>query len=563
MEKRKVLITGAGGYLGSETIKIISTDERFETIIGLDIRDKPVYLEGLNFNYIKSDIRSESLTEILKENEIDTVVHLASIVTPGKNSSREFEYEVDVLGTKNVLDCCIKAGVKRFINTSSGAAYGYHKDNAEWIDEDDSIRGNYEFAYSHHKKLVEEMLSEYRENFPGLKQLIFRPGTILGDNTNNQITDLFKKSIVPGVMGAKTPFVIIWDRDMVNCLVKGIVEDAEGIYNVAGDGAVPLEYIAKIQGNYFLPLPSWLLGGVLYSLKKLGLSQYGPEQVNFIRYRPVLSNKKLKEVFGYTPQKSSEEVLKYYLKDKKNVLITGGTSGLGLETANHYLRDGHTVAVTSFEDEKVARQTISDSIIYYQADVNDTEAMKEIIYDFKKKVGRVDVVVANAGISMDKSKVPDFDRGRKVIQTNVIGVLNTFEPAIEIMKSQKSGQLAALSSIAGTIGGLPGMAIYGASKSAVYTLCESLEIDLHEFGIKVTTLAPGFIDTPMTKHLTHAMPFKMTQKRAGEHIYHALSERKGLYLFPLPMKFVSAVLRRLPRKTYKFLMRSNPIGTAD
>jgi len=246
---------------------------------------------------------------------------------------------------------------------------------------------------------------------------------------------------------------------------------------------------------------------------------------------------------------------------KSNVFITGGTSGLGLEVANHYAKEGANVAVCSFEDEATARKSIPASFTFYQADVNDVPRMKEIIYDFKDKAGSLDVVIANAGISMDKAKIPDFERGRRVIQTNVIGVLNTFEPAIEIMKDQGSGQIAALSSIAGTIGGLPGMAIYGASKSAVYTLCESLEIDLAKFGIKVTCLAPGFIDTPLTRGNPNAQPFLLTQEKAGELIFKAVKEKKGLYLFPYQMSIVSHIMRRMPRGLYKWIMKNDLIGT--
>ena len=223
-----ILITGANGYLGGETVKGLAQDERINEIVGTDIRDESRITGISNYKYYKSDVRDPALADILAKHKIDVIVHLATVVSPGPNANREFLYSVDVLGTKNVVECSIKAGVKKFIVTSSGAAYGYYSDNPEWLHEDDEIRGNQEFAYSFHKAEVERMLAAYRESNPELKQLIFRPGTILGKSVNNQITDLFKKPVVMGIAGSDSPFVFIWDRDVVNCILEGITTDKTG-----------------------------------------------------------------------------------------------------------------------------------------------------------------------------------------------------------------------------------------------------------------------------------------------------------------------------------------------
>lgn len=244
-----------------------------------------------------------------------------------------------------------------------------------------------------------------------------------------------------------------------------------------------------------------------------------------------------------------------------NVFITGASSGLGLDLAKLFLRDGHTVGVCAIESDEEVRKFLPREIIYYQANVLDSKCLSEAIWDFSRKMKGLDIVVANAGISMPKAKIPDFERGRKVIETNVIGMLNTFEPSIAIMKVQGSGQLVSMASIAGTVG-LPGTAIYGASKSAVINLCESLEIDLYRFGIHVTTIAPGFIDTPLTKENKHKMPFLMPQEKAVGLIYRAILKKKGLYIFPYQMNIISRILYYLPRGLYKYFMKRDPLGLA-
>ena len=258
--------------------------------------------------FIKHDIRDAGLGVVLREHAVDCVVHLASIVTPPAGSTREFEYSVDVGGTRRVLDACVEAGVRRIVVTSSGAAYGYHADNPEWITEDTPLRGNESFAYSWHKRLVEEMLAGYRVRHPALEQVIFRVGTILGATVNNQITALFERSRILVIRGSASPFVFVNDRDVVNCLVRAVDSTVTGAFNVAGDGALPLREIAALLGKRTVDVPPAVLRVALAVLHPLGVTPYGPAQVDFLRYRPVLDNRRLKQIFGYAPAMTSREV---------------------------------------------------------------------------------------------------------------------------------------------------------------------------------------------------------------------------------------------------------------
>ena len=288
-------------------------------IIAGDVRQVPEDRRLSGVDYITADIRDPGLGKLFLDSRVDIVVHLAAVVSPGKKPDPSFLHSVEVEGTRNVLEACLSAGVKKFIYTSSGAAYGYYRDNPVWLSEDDPIRGNPEFPYSDHKRQVEEMLADYRQAHPELKQLIFRCCTILGATARNQITDLFDGRCVLGLTGSETPFVLIWDMDVAGAILKGILEeDSEGIYNVAGDGTLSMKEMARIMDKPYLALPPGLVKGALWLMKKLGATQYGPEQVNFLRYRPVLSNKRLKEDFGYIPRKTTAEVFQFFLECRKN-----------------------------------------------------------------------------------------------------------------------------------------------------------------------------------------------------------------------------------------------------
>ncbi len=308
---RTVLVTGSSGYLGQLTVAELACRTDL-AVVALDVREPARRLPGVIYEV--ADIRAPQVSDILARHRPEVVIHLASIVTPGKHSNRQFEYSVDVEGTRNLLQACVAHGVKRIVVSSSGAAYGYHADNPAWLTEDDPIRGNERFAYSWHKRLVEEMLADYRTTQPQLEQIIFRIGTILGETVRNQITDLFEKPRLIAIRGADSPFVFIWDRDVIGILTAAIDSPNPGIYNVAGDGALGIRNIAARLGKRCLVLPPGLLHAALGLLKKLGLTQYGPEQLDFLRYRPVLSNSKLKQEFAYVPRLSSAAVFELYRK---------------------------------------------------------------------------------------------------------------------------------------------------------------------------------------------------------------------------------------------------------
>jgi len=307
---QRVLVTGAAGFLGQGLISQLARQADCEAVIAVDVREVPAVQRLPGITYLKQDVRDPALGSTVAAHRIDTLVHLAAIVTPGKDANRAFEYSVDVEGTRNVLQACVAHGVQHIVVSSSGAAYGYHADNPAWLTEDMPLRGNDSFAYSHHKRLVEEMLAQYRQNHPQLLQTVLRIGTILGERVNNQITALFEKPRLLAIQGSDSPFVFIWDEDVTGAIVHALSGQApSGCFNLAGDGALTIFDIAQRLNKRTRVLPAWLLKTALFIGHRLGISRYGPEQLDFLRYRPVLLNTALKTRFGYTPHKTSAHAL--------------------------------------------------------------------------------------------------------------------------------------------------------------------------------------------------------------------------------------------------------------
>jgi UDP-glucose 4-epimerase len=299
----KIIITGAAGAVGRTLLDDLR--HRQQAYVATDIVEAGQMPDWVN--YEKLDIRGGGINALFARFRPEVVIHLASIVTP---TDRGTAYAVDVVGSENILRACQKHNVRRLVVTSSGAAYGYHADNPVPLRETDVLRGNPEFAYADHKRIVEEMLAEARATAPALEQVILRVGTVLGPGLSNQITALFHKPRLLALSGSESPFVFIWVEDLARILVRAATDAPAGIYNVAGDGSLGIDELAGILAKPVLRLPPWLLKGALALANPLGLSRYGPQQVRFLQYRPVLSNGSLKRDFGYTPEFSSEDAFR-------------------------------------------------------------------------------------------------------------------------------------------------------------------------------------------------------------------------------------------------------------
>lgn len=297
----RILITGAGGHVGRALIGALSGHE----VLATDMRA----IDGVPFARldVTGDDPTASPDAVIGAFRPDVVVHLASIVTPPKGTTRDFAWRVDVQGTRKVLEACLAHNVRRIVVTSSGAAYGYHADNPVPLCESDALRGNVEFPYADHKRQVEEMLAQARRDHPALEQVVLRIGTVLGKGVENQITALFRKPRLLALRGSDSPFVFIWTQDLARILLRAATDGPAGIFNVAGDGAMSVGDLAEAMGKPVLRLPPALLRAALAVARPLRLSQYGPEQVGFLQYRPVLDNSRLKSEFGYVPELTSAQ----------------------------------------------------------------------------------------------------------------------------------------------------------------------------------------------------------------------------------------------------------------
>ncbi|MDO5678745.1 MAG: SDR family oxidoreductase [Pelistega sp.] len=186
----------------------------------------------------------------------------------------------------------------------------------------------------------------------------------------------------------------------------------------------------------------------------------------------------------------------------------------------------------------------------YAVDIADRVALHQAAYDFQQ-LGPTDIVIACAGISVGTlTEFPeDFSVFEQVHRTNVLGLVASFEPFLAAMKEVNHGTLVGISSVAG-VRGLPGAGAYSSSKAAVTAYCESLRVELHGSAVKVVTIAPGFIDTPMTQINPYAMPFLMPTEKFAAQAVKTIAKGKSYAVIPWQMGIVAKLLRLVPNKIY-------------
>ncbi len=280
-------------------------------VVALDVR--PPREAVPDVTYVTGDLREADLGALLTEHRVSAVVHLAAIVEPPRGMTEAELEDIEVGGTQRVVDACVEAGVGHLTVTSSGAAYGYYpRNDGRALTEDMPVPGSPEFAYSRHKAAVERLLARARRLHPDVGQLVLRPGTILGAGTDNQITALFTGRVVLTFRESDGPFNFVWDEDVAQIVVSGVMRRRTGIYNVAGDGIMTMRDIAGVEGSRVVALPAGWVRTALGVMHRVGVGRYGPEQVDFLLHRPVLDNTRLHRDFPGLPSSTTREVYEIF-----------------------------------------------------------------------------------------------------------------------------------------------------------------------------------------------------------------------------------------------------------
>ena len=246
------------------------------------------------------------------------------------------------------------------------------------------------------------------------------------------------------------------------------------------------------------------------------------------------------------------------------VFITGASSGIGQALAHRYHQAGFRLALVARRTSEVKTWASAQGISpvgyeIYSADVSVTDSIVAAGRDCIARQGVPDVVIANAGISvgMDTAVLSDIAVMARTFATNNIGMAATFQPFVDAMVQRGSGTLVGIGSVAG-IRGLPGHGAYCASKAAVISYCESLRGELRPHGVRVVTVSPGYIDTPLTQQNRYSMPFLMQPADFADRAFRTIQAGVSYRVIPWQMGVVAKLLRMLPNPLFDKVLAGRP-----
>ena len=234
------------------------------------------------------------------------------------------------------------------------------------------------------------------------------------------------------------------------------------------------------------------------------------------------------------------------------IFIFGGTRGLGLALAQHYLQNGHTVAIAG------RNPIVSNTKLHYFAlDIADSTAVQSALIEFA--AAGLDLVIVTAGLYFnDRQHALDAAATRAMLETNVTGLSHVLQHGSALMLAQGAGQIAAVASVAGLLADYPGASVYSATKRNVLQLCDTYQRALTGFGISVTAIIPGYIDTERLRELNGGSaahkPFLVSEAYAVKRIVAAIAQRQKRCAFPWQMHLIVRLIGLLPKRLQRFIL---------
>lgn len=306
-EGEAIAITGAAGFLGSQILSYLRSESRFERVVVLDITKPALPIRKTRF--YKTDLTEPNcdarIAEIFERENVTQVVHLAFYRSPHRNQA--YAHELEVIGTLHLLHACAQAKVKKFLTVTSSFVYGARQDNPNFLTEEHELRAKRSFAHVANKAEAEGLIARFARQNPKVKVTVLRPAITLGPRRRSYITSFFSRTTVPTVLGYDPLVQFVHEDDVIDMLIQCVTGDQSGVFNLVGDGVLPLSTILRVGGKWSVAVPSFVLYPSAGTLWISGASDVPPEFYDYLRYLCIADGEKARDELGFAPRHSTKD----------------------------------------------------------------------------------------------------------------------------------------------------------------------------------------------------------------------------------------------------------------
>lgn len=306
--KRRILITGVARFLGLRLAKRLEGDPAVESLIGVDVQEPPLHIDGLDF--IRADIRSPLIARVIESTEADTLVHTNISSSPASLGGRSQMKENNVIGTMQLLAAAQRSNkLQRVVVKSSTAIYGSGPGEPSVIPEDHAARQVDLTGYGRDCAEAETYARDFGRRRRDVELVILRTQNVIGPTVQNSLMTYLSLPLIPTALGFDPRLQLLHEEDAVDALYASVFGDGRGIFNVAADGIVYLSKAIRMRGAIQLPLvlpAATSAAGVLRALKVVDFSS---DQLRLLLYGRVVATDRFEEAFDWAPRYTTEEAL--------------------------------------------------------------------------------------------------------------------------------------------------------------------------------------------------------------------------------------------------------------
>jgi UDP-glucose 4-epimerase len=296
-----VLVTGVSRYLGGRFARLLTAEPSVGRVIGIDVIPPPHDIGNVEF--VRADIRNPMIARIITQAGVDTVVHMNVIATPLSAGGRVSQKEINVIGTMQLLAACQKApSIRRLVVKSSAAVYGSSPRDPAMFAEDMGPKALPRAGFGKDSVEVEGYVRGFSRRRADVEISMLRLADIVGPGLRTGLTDYLSLPVIPIPLGFDARIQLLHENDALRGLLLATIGPPVGIVNVAGDGIITVQQAARLAGRPALPVPLSASGLLARFVKRAGLADFSPDQMQYLAWGRGMDTTRMREVLGLEPE---------------------------------------------------------------------------------------------------------------------------------------------------------------------------------------------------------------------------------------------------------------------